>query len=229
MSVIVGSKSLKPDFLWEQPKLVLEYDSDEFHLDAAQKSRDEARRRVFENLGYTVKCLTSDILVDNAKLNAFISELESAVSPQKENSKRCDAQNPSGDEGEALRQRAGIPTVNEDSSARSMCRLPSAMAAFRYRCLPPYTKLDEGHAERSTLHKIQFGPRFFHLNWLFALHTGAKHQDRVSKHLPWSQKYVALSEFCATIKGQRSPNRIMCTRDRKKEGRTSVCPSSSRC
>lgn len=95
---------------------------------------------------------------------------------------------------------------------------PSAMAAFRYRCLPPYTKLDEGHAERSTLHKIQFGPRFFHLNWLFALHTGAKHQDRVSKHLPWSQKYVALSEFCATIKGQRSPNRIMCTRDRKKGG-----------
>lgn len=88
------------------------------------------------------------------------------------------------------------------------------MAAFRYRCLPPYTKLDEGHAERSTLHKIQFGPRFFHLNWLFALHTGAKHQDRVSKHLPWSQKYVALSEFCATIKGQRSPNRIMCTRGR---------------
>lgn len=83
MSVIVGSKTLKPDFLWEQPKLVLEYDSDEFHLDATQKSRDEARRRVFENLGYTVKCLTSDILVDNAKLNAFISELESVVSPRR--------------------------------------------------------------------------------------------------------------------------------------------------
>ena len=63
--------------------MVLEYDSDEFHLDAAQKSRDEARRRVFENLGYTVKCLTSDILVDNAKLNAFISELESVVSPRR--------------------------------------------------------------------------------------------------------------------------------------------------
>lgn len=105
-----------------------------------------------------------------------------------------------------------------------MCRLPSAMAVFRYRCLPPYTKLDEGHAERSTLHKIQFGPRFFHLNWLFALHAGAKHQDRVSKHLHWSQKYVALSEFCATIKGQRSPNRIMCTCDRKKEGRTPSPP-----
>lgn len=83
MVVIVGSKILKPDFLWEHEKLILEYDSNEFHLSAAQKRRDEARRRVYERLGYKVKCLTSDILVDNDKLNVFVDELEMIVSPRR--------------------------------------------------------------------------------------------------------------------------------------------------
>ena len=83
MIVIVGSKTLKPDILWEHEKLILEYDSNEFHLTVAQKRRDEARRRVYERLGYKVKCLTSDILADNGKLNVFVDELETVISPRR--------------------------------------------------------------------------------------------------------------------------------------------------
>lgn len=83
MIVIVGSKTLKPDILWEHEKLILEYDSNEFHLTVAQKRRDEARRRVYERLGYKVKCLTSDILADNDKLNVFVDELETVISPRR--------------------------------------------------------------------------------------------------------------------------------------------------
>ena len=80
---ILNSAKLKPDFLWEEPRLILEYDSNEFHLTAMQKERDEARRRVFEELGYSVKTLTNDILLDNVKLNAFIEELEGILSPRR--------------------------------------------------------------------------------------------------------------------------------------------------
>lgn len=83
MIVIVGSKTLKPDILWEHEKLILEYDSNEFHLTVTQKRRDEARRRVYERLGYKVKCLTSDILADNDKLNVFVDELETVISPRR--------------------------------------------------------------------------------------------------------------------------------------------------
>lgn len=83
LRAIVGSSKLKPDFLWEEQRLILEYDSNEFHLTAAQKERDEARRRVFERMGYQVKSLTSDVLQDNAKLDMFVEELEHVVSPRR--------------------------------------------------------------------------------------------------------------------------------------------------
>lgn len=73
---LVDSSTIRPDFLWPEAHLVVEYDSNEFHLTSLQRDKDEARRQVLENLGYTVKTLTNDMLLDNARFNAFVATLE---------------------------------------------------------------------------------------------------------------------------------------------------------
>ena len=55
-----GQSEVKPDFLWADAKLVVEYDSNAHHLTPKKKESDEARRRVLEAMGYTVMVATNE-------------------------------------------------------------------------------------------------------------------------------------------------------------------------
>lgn len=70
-----GQSEVKPDFLWTDAKLVVEYDSDAYHLTPKKKESDEARRRVLEAMGYTVMVVTNELVKDGAKLDAFVDDL----------------------------------------------------------------------------------------------------------------------------------------------------------
>ena len=78
--VSLGSeRTIVPDFLWEEFKLIVEYDSNAYHLTPQQKDRDELRRRAFERMGYRVLTLTNETLLDDEKLNDFVAEMEAAL------------------------------------------------------------------------------------------------------------------------------------------------------
>ena len=70
-----GQSEVKPDFLWTDAKLVVEYDSNAHHLTPKKKESDEARRRVLEAMGYTVMVATNDLVKDGTKLDAFVDDL----------------------------------------------------------------------------------------------------------------------------------------------------------
>lgn len=72
----LGAKSeVRPDFLWKDAKVLVEYDSNAHHLTPQKKESDEARRRVLEAMGYTVLVVTNELVKDAAKLNAFVDDL----------------------------------------------------------------------------------------------------------------------------------------------------------
>lgn len=78
--VSLGSeRAIVPDFLWEEFKLIVEYDSNAYHLTPQQKDRDELRRRAFERMGYRVLTLTNETLLDDEKLNDFVADMEAAL------------------------------------------------------------------------------------------------------------------------------------------------------
>lgn len=70
-----GSAVLRPDILWENQKVAVEYDSNEHHLTLREKERDEARRRVFGSMGYSVFVVTNELLKDMEKLDLFVDDL----------------------------------------------------------------------------------------------------------------------------------------------------------
>lgn len=75
LATIVGSGTLKPDFYWPHKKVILEYESDEYHNKLPSISRDERRRRAFESEGYHVMRLMNDVLKSNDELNSFMTQL----------------------------------------------------------------------------------------------------------------------------------------------------------
>lgn len=70
-----GQSEIRPDFLWADARLVVEYDSNAHHLTPKKKESDEARRRVLEAMGYTVMVATNEMVKDGAKLDAFVDDL----------------------------------------------------------------------------------------------------------------------------------------------------------
>lgn len=70
-----GQSEIRPDFLWTDARLVVEYDSNAHHLTPKKKESDEARRRVLEAMGYTVMVVTNELVKDGAKLDAFVDDL----------------------------------------------------------------------------------------------------------------------------------------------------------
>ncbi len=73
---LAGQQVIKPDFCWQEVKVVCEYDSDLDHLNSRQKTKDERRRVTLEAMGYKVMTLTNGILQSDEALNAFTAELE---------------------------------------------------------------------------------------------------------------------------------------------------------
>lgn len=75
LAAIVGTDTLTPDFYWPDKKMIVEYESDEFHASAQAIGRDERRRRAFEREGYHVMRLMNDDLMANDRLNSFMTQL----------------------------------------------------------------------------------------------------------------------------------------------------------
>lgn len=58
LAQMVGRGSLRPDLLWRQRRVVVEYDSDWAHGNARALHRDALRRNVLQRMGYTVVTVT---------------------------------------------------------------------------------------------------------------------------------------------------------------------------
>ena len=71
--------AIRPDFLWAERKVAMEYDSNEHHLTPQDKERDEARRRVLESMGYRVFVMTNEVLRSGEKLEIFMTDLQRAL------------------------------------------------------------------------------------------------------------------------------------------------------
>ena len=80
---ILGADSMRPDFYWPAQRLVVEYESDEYHATPAAIARDERRRRAFEAAGYTQKRLMNDVLRSNDAINGFMDEIAEIVDPHR--------------------------------------------------------------------------------------------------------------------------------------------------
>ena len=61
--LILRQNSVKPDMLWRDRKLIVEYDGG-YHEDPAQTVKDEKRRVVLETLGYTVMAIKKQHVYD---------------------------------------------------------------------------------------------------------------------------------------------------------------------
>lgn len=60
---VLRQEAVRPDFLWPERKLVVEYDGG-YHDDQAQTIKDEKRRVVLETMGYTVVALKKQHVYD---------------------------------------------------------------------------------------------------------------------------------------------------------------------
>lgn len=66
--------TLIPDLLWESQKLVIEFDSDAFHLTSSQIERDASKRLALNADGYHVITVTSRQLDSSAKMRDIAHE-----------------------------------------------------------------------------------------------------------------------------------------------------------
>ena len=57
------------DLLWQKQQVIVEYDSDAFHLTSASHHHDSVRRAVLENAGYRVISITRNHLVSIDEMN----------------------------------------------------------------------------------------------------------------------------------------------------------------
>ena len=73
---IMGRETIRPDFVWLKQGLVLEYDSDLWHLNPESHERDSRRRAAFLASGYTPVDLTRGMLRDHEALCATMHDLE---------------------------------------------------------------------------------------------------------------------------------------------------------
>ena len=70
-----------PDFLWEQRRVTLEYDSDEFHVGRGgrQPERDAVRSNILSALGYRVFRATTQIVRAPERVALLVRQLASAL------------------------------------------------------------------------------------------------------------------------------------------------------
>lgn len=68
--LILRQETVRPDMLWRDVKLVVEYDG-AYHDDPAQARKDEKRRAVLETLGYTVVAIKRQQLYDPIAFDGF--------------------------------------------------------------------------------------------------------------------------------------------------------------
>ncbi len=65
--------TITPDLLWDNQKIVIEYDSDEEHTASQKITNDSIRRNVLEEMGYRVVSVTNGIFSDPVQLERAAS------------------------------------------------------------------------------------------------------------------------------------------------------------
>ena len=67
------------DLLWQKQQVIVEYDSDAFHLTSASHHHDSVRRAVLENAGYRVISITRNHLVSIDEMNRAAATIARAL------------------------------------------------------------------------------------------------------------------------------------------------------
>lgn len=75
----IGVEQLRPDMLWEDSRVCLEYDSASFHGDEARHTNDARRKNAFVNAGFKVITLTKTQLASVAEMNSLAASISKAV------------------------------------------------------------------------------------------------------------------------------------------------------
>lgn len=68
--IVLRQEKVKPDFLWQDSKLIVEYDGG-YHEDPVQMKKDARRRVVLETLGYTVITVNRQQIFDPLAFDGF--------------------------------------------------------------------------------------------------------------------------------------------------------------
>ena len=71
------------DMLWPSAKLIVEYDSDMFHVGAERIERDALKRNVLTHLGYTTITLTRRQITNEALFNEVVDKLRIVLGKRK--------------------------------------------------------------------------------------------------------------------------------------------------
>lgn len=67
------------DLLWQKQQVIVEYDSDAFHLTSASRHHDSVRRAVLENAGYRVINITRNHLASIDEMNRAAATIARAL------------------------------------------------------------------------------------------------------------------------------------------------------
>lgn len=74
-TLLGGRDSIRPDLLWREQGVAVEYDSTGSHVGDASGHRDRMRRLAAESAGVKVRQLTADILYDTTAMGVFCDRL----------------------------------------------------------------------------------------------------------------------------------------------------------
>ena len=71
-SLVRGKRRLRPDFFFEKERVIVEYDSAQFHEGQSKAAQDKERAAAFQKLGYTVFSVTAYMIKNRAaRLQTF--------------------------------------------------------------------------------------------------------------------------------------------------------------
>jgi len=83
-SKLIGRDSIMVDMCWPEEKVVVEYDSDETHLNSKQHEFDKARINALTQSGYTVITITKKDLYSINKLDTIVDTIRKALNLRNE-------------------------------------------------------------------------------------------------------------------------------------------------
>ncbi len=70
-----GVEMLEPDILWPSERVVVEYDSDEFHMTPGRIANDARRKNAFVSSGYSVATLTRAHIFDAVQMDTIALQI----------------------------------------------------------------------------------------------------------------------------------------------------------
>ena len=77
-SLLLHKEKVRPDFLWEEAKLIVEYDG-AYHGFGDQPLQDEMRKTVLESMGYTVMQLKKEQVENRLAFDGVVQAIARAI------------------------------------------------------------------------------------------------------------------------------------------------------